>query len=425
MKKIMNERGYALVTVLLVIVIFMMLAFSFMGQATSSIKQNSVIEDNSQSVALAEMGIVYYEHAIRNVYETNHQKVIDEVKAEQQNDIQKNIPHPDDYYRQRAILKMETILKNKLNSITKTFEDNPSASFTSSGTISKITNGLRIEFSSTGAAENKQTTITAALIIDFTEWVKRDEDEGGSNETGKPLPTGNEIKDPGKLSSCSKNNKKEDFTGSTCQIDGSVSYRNNDQLTFENSTFKVDGALTIGNMNKDIVNSTLYITGSMQTENMNSLTKLRLHVSGSSVFGHFNGQGLTDSMIEIGGSATMQNIKLTRSQMFIGGAASIGQINDMVDSYIFVNSDATITGVNFGNNSTICINGTLSIGNINNNSNNTSKIYAKATNPRNKNGVITITNPAEFKNVCGRNTGGESPISWGDSTITTEYDYQY
>lgn len=424
MKRIKNERGYALVTVLLVIIIFMMLSFSFMGQAVSSIKQNSVIEENSQSVALAEMGIVYYEHAIRNIYETNHQKVINEVKAERETDLQNKILHPNDYYRQRAITKMENILKNTLSSVTKTFEDNLSASFTSSGTISKMATGLRIDFSSTGVEANKRTTIGAALIIDFTEWVKRD-DEDSSNETGKDLPTGNEIKDPGNLSACSNNIKKEDFTGITCQINGSASYSNNDQLTFENSTFKLNGALTIGNMNKDIVNSTLYITGSMQTENMNSLTKLRLHVSGAGSFGHFNGQGLTDSIIEIGGSATMQNMKLTRSQIYIGGAATIGQINGMDDSYIFVNSDASITGVNFGDNSTICINGTLSIGNINNNSNNTSKIYAKATNPRNKSGVITINNPTEFINTCSRNTAGEPPISWGDSTITAEYDYQY
>lgn len=69
MERLKNEQGYALVTVLLIIVIFTVLFLSFAGQSFSSVKQNQVSEKSSQSVALAEMGINYYKTFIQKTYE--------------------------------------------------------------------------------------------------------------------------------------------------------------------------------------------------------------------------------------------------------------------------------------------------------------------------------------------------------------------
>ena len=69
MRRIMNDNGgYALVMVLLIITIFMMLALSFMGQSANSTKQNEITEKRAQSVALAEMGSIFYKNAIMNEF---------------------------------------------------------------------------------------------------------------------------------------------------------------------------------------------------------------------------------------------------------------------------------------------------------------------------------------------------------------------
>jgi len=160
---------------------------------------------------------------------------------------------------------------------------------------------------------------------------------------------------------------------------------------------------------------------------MNSLPKLKLHVNGDASIGHFNGSGLTESTIEIGGKAKMDNLKLDGTTMYIGGTATIGQINDMEDSTIFINNyndnkslKTKIAGVNFGkdSNSTICVNGELEIGNINNNSNGSSNIYAKRSNK-----PQVITDPVSFNNAC--KSQKRSSVSWGTPSISADYDYQY
>ncbi|MEH7493474.1 hypothetical protein, partial [Neobacillus niacini] len=75
-----NEQGYALVSVLLIVVVFSVLSLSFMGQAFSSVKQNQEVEKNTQSVAISEMGVSYYQVAIQNLFEQKKDEVALKVK---------------------------------------------------------------------------------------------------------------------------------------------------------------------------------------------------------------------------------------------------------------------------------------------------------------------------------------------------------
>ena len=81
MKSVQNEKGYALVTVLLIITIFMVIFLSFMGQAFSSVKQNQVVEKKSLSVAAAEMGVSYYQVEIQRIFESKQETISDYIKA--------------------------------------------------------------------------------------------------------------------------------------------------------------------------------------------------------------------------------------------------------------------------------------------------------------------------------------------------------
>lgn len=60
MEKVKNEKGYALVIVLLIIVLFMGLAATFMAGSLNHAKQEKVVDTGNQAVAAAEMGTIYY-----------------------------------------------------------------------------------------------------------------------------------------------------------------------------------------------------------------------------------------------------------------------------------------------------------------------------------------------------------------------------
>lgn len=418
--KYKNENGYTLIAVLLIMTIFMMLAFTFMGQAANSIKQNKAVEIRTQSVALSEMGVTYFQQAIYNVYETYHDPIIQQVKETREKD---KVKKQEDEYIQLAIDAMRDKLKTELNSTTVSIDGKTGASFEieydKDLNINQIGKILKVDFNSIGTENGKSTQIQAVMNIDFSNLLSLDENGSGNQGDGNSnLLTGNKIADPGNLNSCSNNNKKIDYSNISCQVIGSDSYGNNDKLTFNNSIFKVTGSLSIPQMNSDIINSTIYVMGSMTTGNMNNLNRLRLHVDGSGHFGHFNGNGLSNSIIEIAGNAKFDNMKISKSTIYVGEYnAEFGQINGMEESTIFVNSDAVIKGLDIGKNSIVCVNGYLKIEN-NLNSNFNGKVYAKDSNRSN---VVKGDKAFENGGACSATTG----ISWGDPSIFAEYDYSY
>lgn len=174
---IRNDQGYALVTVLLIITVFMMLAIAFMGQSTNSMKQNSIIEEKSQSVALAEMGVSYFEHDVRNVYESNHQKVVNQVMLQREADRLILVYKSDEEYKQMAINLLKEILIRELDPSLMVIDDENSASFEiKNDTIYKSSKGINIDFDSFGNDNGKTTTIHAAMTIDFSNWMSAVED---------------------------------------------------------------------------------------------------------------------------------------------------------------------------------------------------------------------------------------------------------
>ncbi|RNF40928.1 hypothetical protein [Planococcus salinus] len=60
MKYFTNERGYALLIVLLVVVLFLGLSATFIAGSLNNAQQEQTIDVSNQSVAAAEMGVLYY-----------------------------------------------------------------------------------------------------------------------------------------------------------------------------------------------------------------------------------------------------------------------------------------------------------------------------------------------------------------------------
>lgn len=418
-----NSDGYSILIVLMITVVFTVFILSFIVISANTTKQNEIVEQNLQSVAIAEMGVTYFEQALNNSIHTHQGTVLTYVKNLRTNDRANNINYPDDHYINIAIDEMiryiETDIKaiNLAVGIKDTSNGNFLISPSNSDYFTKSSKGIDISFISTGKEDNKSTTIEGLLKLDFSEFLITKVSPPGDAANTTPILQANRIPDPGNLQTCSNQGKKVEFYNIECQINGSEAFNQNDNPSFTNSTVKITGSLTSENINKDIINSTLYILGDMSAGNMNSLSKINLYIGGALNGMHFNGSGLSNSVVEIKGTASMQNIKLKDSTMYIGGATTIQHINDIESSTLFINADTTITqGIILGMNSLICVNGHLNIsGNVNNNGN--SKIYAKTSN-----NTSVITNSDSFNNACFR---ASTTADWGNINLSSEYDYKY
>ena len=429
MRKVLNNNnGYILAFALIISILIPVLFLSFITISANTTKQNEVVESTFQSQSIAEMGATYFKHAMTNEIETKKNIIIQNVIVKKQTDIRNKIYNNDSYYIDLAINDM----KNSLDAIIQGLkaqptdtninigvQQNPNNSFditpsNGSGYFSANTNKLKIEYTSTGYDELKQAKIKGTIEVDFSNIFTTG--PGGSSGSGKVIQY-NTIPDPGEsINNCLQN--QSNFTKTTCKINGSISYHQNVNLTFNESTYRVNGDFVAGNLNNDFIDtSTLYIVNNMTAGNLNSKDHLYLHVGGKLEIGHINGSGSLGSIIEVGGSANMDNIKLFNSTMFIGGDTSIGQINGMDDSIIYIDSLANIKGADLGINSTICVNGHLDIGNINNNSGGSSNIYAISSN----NSKVK-TDSAAFTSAC---SGGGSGITPGNIIVKDDYDYSY
>lgn len=78
MKYMRNERGYALLVVLLLIVLFLGFAATFMAGSLNNARQEKTIDISNQSVAAAEMGVLYYS--------TDFERTLDQIRKEVSNE---------------------------------------------------------------------------------------------------------------------------------------------------------------------------------------------------------------------------------------------------------------------------------------------------------------------------------------------------
>lgn len=405
--------------------VFTVFALSFMVISANTTKQNDIREQNSQSVAIAEMGITYFEQAVRNSVTTHEKLVLDEVKALRAAHASKNTILLDSQYIDYGRDLMMRYLEEDINSLNPEvyIKTKTSSKFLIEPINSKYLNskpqGFEVTYKSTGTENSKATAIEGNLIVDLSRFMSSNISSGDSG--GTSIIEANKIQDPGDLNNCNTSGKKIIFSNIQCQIIDSVEFEQNDNLSFDKSTVKIKGSLTMKNANNAFTESTLYIENDMTAGNLNSLSNIKLYIGGTLKGLHFNGSGLSNSTVEIKKTASMDNIKLKGSTMFIGeGLTTIQQINEMESSILFINGDTKVTqGINLGNNSLICVNGDLQISNnVNNNSNGTSKIYAISSN---HSSVNTTSN--DFTKACFN--ASTSKATWGNITLSSEYNYNY
>ncbi|MDN4495508.1 hypothetical protein [Ureibacillus aquaedulcis] len=418
-----NSDGYAILIVLMITAVFTVFALSFLVISANTTKQNNIVEQNSQSVAIAEMGVTYFEHAINNSIHTHQDTVLTYVKNLRANDIADKKNYPDDYYIDIAISEMMGYLQTDVNDLNLTvgIKGNSTGDFYISPTetdfFKNTSKGIDVLYKSRGTEDSKSTTIEGKLKLDFSQFLVTKVAPPGTGTKTTPILQANQISDPGNnLTSCPNYDKKVEFNAINCQITGSMTY--DDSVSFDNSKVKVTGALTADKINKGFYDSTLYVLGSMTVYgNMKKSDNINLFVGGAfSGLNFIDNDGITNSVIEIMGSASMHNTKFTNSTMYIGGVTTIHQLNGDDYSTVFINANTTVdTKIKLSNRSKVCINGHLDVNNIDTDS--TSKVYAKSSNNSSVN-----TKPDSFNNACFSTS---TTADWGNINLSSEYNYNY
>ncbi|MDQ6599834.1 hypothetical protein [Bacillus salipaludis] len=400
MDKLKNEEGYALITVLLIIVIFMVIFVSFMGQAFSSTKQNQVVEKTSHSVALAEMGVSYYKVEVQRVFESKQQSVNDQVI-----NILKTDPQKD--YKTEATRLMKDALQQDLGQTKPavTIDGYPNATFTMKNFLATVisgTNKVRTTFDIVGTENGKNTTLNAEMEIDLKDI---------NLEGGSITPEYNAVPKPENVSSTCTN--PTTFSNISCPngilINQDMTYSENYNGYVGTIYSTADLALN-GNGNKS--NLILHADSVSLKGNLNSLTNLTLETEHDASFG---GQLRVDSShIYIGGNmVTDDHVTLaTSSSLFARGNATIGKS---------LTIDST---------SKMCVNGNFKADDLTINT--SGKLFVKGTVTVTKGipsgtQIIKVTDPTDtyVRQQCGNTFDEYNSIDWKTTTGTVVNNVDY
>jgi hypothetical protein len=449
MSKMKNQEGYALVTVLMVITIFMVLFLSFGAQSFSTVKQNKVVETRSQTVALAEMGVSYYQSMVYNIYLAKRDTVNSAIN-QYILDNKDNTSIGEAQYKTKAIELMKTAIEEGLaekhTQVVSTgtpndifiieLEDGTEAKFQielldPDPTVTPTPDTVSFHFKSTGLENSKEASLSGTLNIGLT--FKPNGNSGGTN-TEKVLPTFTEFDPAGTNISEQCTNKRELSDLNICDqilitanpgaenngkippsISGNFNHMN-DKAIYSTVPLSIDGKGNgNGIQNVDIISNDSITLGG----NLNWVSDLLIRSNGTTKLeGHFradNSKIYVKERLLFGGQ-----LELFNTYVYVDGADSTSPTVLMTSN----NNKLTI------DNSTLCVNGNLHAETNTFEIKNNGKLIVKGAITGfayNKPGVTSnISDPNVFKNLCGESI--EQPptptIEFGDD-ISREIDYNY
>ncbi|MCA1055244.1 hypothetical protein LCM10_09635 [Rossellomorea aquimaris] len=396
----LNNKGYALVLTLMILVVFMVMALYLMGRSYSSTKQNEVVEENYQSAALAEMGVTQYKLIVKDAYEKSKGPIEEKIASD-----------PDLASDNMEIIEeLECEMKKQLGTLTcggdvnpyyMSIDDKGLSTFTIQDFAFNREEGkLIIGFASTGEQEGEMTNLHVSMTIPV-------DAEDGFSEEGEPvfdfikLPPDIDQAciDPGdKKVQCDKVvlDKNSSYPGNNGKIDKDLLYAKNDLTlssanNFDYSKIHVEKDFTV-------------------KKNMQNAKKVYIEVKGKADFqGHLDASE-SDIYVQLDMTVEKQLTLLNHSILFVGGNLTIdGKGNG--------------NKLDVSNNSKMCIGGNLKgypTADID------GKIYMKGTDksgrveldPKSTGvGNIEFLDEDTFNHTCGQKS------IWGEMETDVKYEY--
>jgi type II secretory pathway pseudopilin PulG len=343
--KIKNEQGYVLVTVLLVIIIFMIVGVSAISQSFNTVKQNQLLEKKSQSTAIAEMGISYYQAMIKNVYTANQQSIYNQVK----NDATLKTNNE---YAQRAATLMMTVLQQKVDSETSPvyIEGKTNSYFKIKTPTTYDTDHHKITLKIDGVENDKTATLSTEINIAPV--------VTGANQTSGSTPLISLKSVTGVL--ISPNAIPRPTVNILCQTPVKLDLLN----IICNNTALLLGTNTYTQNVNNLSNITYYSTGSLTiNKNANKMTKVNIHSDDSlTISGNMN-SAASDIIETVNNAFFGGQLRLDSSQLYVGGNLNVSDHLDLAShSTAYIAKDATIAkSLSVDSTSTLCVAGLLKV----------------------------------------------------------------
>lgn len=391
-----NENGYALVTVFMIITVFMLVFLTFMGQAFSSVKQNEVVEQSSQSVAVAEMGVSYYQVAIQNIFETKQADVNTHVS----NLLNANPSLIDNYKEETAKIMASTIKQALLLEPSQVnIIEVPGASFSISNIDTELipdTNKIKISFSISGTEGGKTSTLASDMSLDLDSIIRN------GDAIKFALPTFNEVPRPQTGCTTFANGCNEVLLENGQAFPGKTNNNGNNNNLSDKTVYATRALTVDGNANNSY-NLKVHSDGSITTEgNMNKASKVTLE---------------TPQDLILKGHLTVE----TESRILVGNDLVSEKFNFKLDdkSFAFIADDALINKLEISSDSTMCIQGDLTITDTLLPSSNNLIVFGKI------NGTATNISQETFEAKCGKYDSINLTLNWGQSIYTKINNVKY
>jgi competence protein ComGC len=365
MNNVKHEQGYALVTVLVIVTVFTVLFLAFMGQAFNSVKQNQAVEKTSQSVALAEMGVSYYDVAIQDIFEKMKSEI--KVKVESK-----------ELTTESAVIDyMKSSFKSSIKNITPPSTIDENASFTIEKSDDKINvtpaqNQLKIEITVVGTKKEDSTKLEVEMVINNLSDIHIVSTTANSapeiifGKVSKPDIIDVNCNNPQSLDVSKGNGNKGTGKNGNSDLNVICSDVYIDQPVIGTRTYT-------GNNNVDV--SKIYSTISLDFPgNLNNIGSLQIYAKSLQMGSNFNNP--TSVTVETKENFSIgSNVQNTNHvNFYVGGLLNInGQLDLNFNSNVFIRgtrtveeiADKTISTVsknlNIDSTSTMCVNGNLKV----------------------------------------------------------------
>jgi hypothetical protein len=402
-----NEKGYALVLALLIIVVFMVTALFVMGRSFTSVKQNKAVEKNYQSVALAEMGVSFFQTAVKNAFETNREEVLQYIQEKKADDLKKEVYFPDEHYAELALNRLAGKVENSVMSenLHMILQGEESSYEIKDPSFLIKSESIEISFISVGEEEGKQASLRTEMTIPM----KKVEEGIGSGEEKDQPGYGPPQFDTIELPEVKERCKNPHVLDNDCD-----SVLLTEEKTYSGNNSKVQ---------KELIYSTSHLTLSGNT---NHLDASKIHTDGNFTVGKNmnNAEGI---YIEVGGRAFFENhLDISNSDLLVKKDLMVDQhLTISNGSFIYVGGNVKIGHhLNLDASSKMCVAGNLE---VSKKENIAGELYVKGSGGNgsyfNKEGEPVYLDEEEFHKVCGSKIPEPLMIQWGTIENNVEYTY--
>ncbi len=381
MKNLENQRGYALLIVLLTIIIFLSLSAAFMSASINHVSQEKKVDQHNQTYVAAEMGVKFIHSQLLNEYET--QTPIQLQFAQQRinsfyEDINEGTRNKSELQTEINSIRSDigNSIMESINTILTDIQLENEQDITESTSfklvsfnLSKSNYNVLLNGKIEGINNNNNTSLNldlefpvSNLDISENEIVPPPTSEEGTVGDGSSdsLPSFSPpsfwamIPDSTQLSNCNNN-----YINRECKSSVSVSFDNisNSKIHFSNYNYS-------SNMNSDLANSVIYNNGSFSGTNWMGIENVSFFVNGTikleNVKRFENVYIQANESMDIKNSNGKEGFK--NSTLYLNGSFSADQL-ELNKSLISAQESVSIKNhLSMINNSKICIDGNIAFG---------------------------------------------------------------